>query len=555
MVGGSEDMHTEIFNNIDLLVSMAGSTLNVQDIESELITINREIQDKKSQLEDLKSMMNDTRYFNASSELVDKNIEVSLQSKIRRLMREIKKIELQLNQAKKEEGKLYSDISSLKERIEENEKYVDALASKTEGSTNEAFKGIVSNEKEHLEHLKEEMSEKEKKHQSVLKDLELQNQALLELNEKREREEDRLKEITDHLGNPNTYMDEDLKRQDEERLRTLNEAIDDLQKKKLEYLTDPNMVGADAKELIANGNYTEALNKIKELLATVKSKPFMDVSNLSVLDEELEKRENERAELSNYIDTKDYAGVNQTFLSNRISSVNEEIILEQEVVQSLESIHGKVDQNMGSNLSEKIASLETDVTRITKEKEEYQTLMADVSKSRKTKVNLENAILKKEKEKEAMNLILDHYKQDLLFQITLSNTISKLIQKLNGRNHDYEEEIQELQHMSVLEEVSIDYIEEEKDKEKLRKINEEIKQIKNRKKFDKTPDELYDQIEMLLANFSATTPSNQAKKEEPVDLDIDELFSDEERVSPRIKVVEMIPAQTVRSDGGSSYGA
>ena len=38
-------MHTEIFNQIDLLVSMAGSTLNTDDIESELITINKEIQD------------------------------------------------------------------------------------------------------------------------------------------------------------------------------------------------------------------------------------------------------------------------------------------------------------------------------------------------------------------------------------------------------------------------------------------------------------------------------------------------------------------------------
>lgn len=46
MVGGSGFMHTEIFNNIDLLVSMANSSLNVGDIESELVTINKEIQNK-----------------------------------------------------------------------------------------------------------------------------------------------------------------------------------------------------------------------------------------------------------------------------------------------------------------------------------------------------------------------------------------------------------------------------------------------------------------------------------------------------------------------------
>ena len=549
-------MHTEIFNNIDLLVSMAGSTLNVQDIESELITINREIQDKKSQLEDLKSMMNDTRYFNASSELVDKNIEVSLQSKIRHLDRKMKDIEANLNRIKKEESKLYSDITSLKERIDENQKYVDVLDSKKDNLENGALEGIISKEKEHLQHLRKELDTKEKKHQAVLKDLELSGQALSELTEKKEGEEARLKDITDHLGNPNAYIDEDLKKQDEERLRTLNETIDDLQKRKLEYLTDPNMIGADAKELVANGNYTEALNKIKELLAVVKKKPFMDITNLSVLDEELEKKENERTELSNYIDTKDYAGMNSGSASIRMEYANKEIALEQQIIESLQDVNQKVDQNIETSLSQAIQNLEQEIVRLTNEVEEYQSLMQDASKSRKTKANLENAVLKKEKEKEAVNLILDHYKQDLLFQITLSNTISKMVQKLNQHTQDYQGEIQELQHMTVLDEASIDYTEEERDKDKLRNINEEIRQIKNRKKFDKTPDEIYDQIEMLLANFGSTTSKIEPKKVEEMDLDIDELFSDVVKESPKIKVVEMIPAQTVRSDqGGNFHGA
>ena len=549
-------MHTEIFNNIDLLVSMAGSTLNVQDIESELITINREIQDKKSQLEDLKSMMNDTRYFNASSELVDKNIEVSLQSKIRHLDRKMKDIEANLNRIKKEESKLYSDITSLKERIDENQKYVDVLDSKKDNLENGALEGIISKEKEHLQHLRKELDTKEKKHQAVLKDLELSGQALSELTEKKEGEEARLKDITDHLGNPNAYIDEDLKKQDEERLHTLNETIDDLQKRKLEYLTDPNMIGADAKELVANGNYTEALNKIKELLAVVKKKPFMDITNLSVLDEELEKKENERTELSNYIDTKDYAGMNSGSASIRMEYANKEIALEQQIIESLQDVNQKVDQNIETSLSQAIQNLEQEIVRLTNEVEEYQSLMQAASKSRKTKANLENAVLKKEKEKEAVNLILDHYKQDLLFQITLSNTISKMVQKLNQHTQDYQGEIQELQHMTVLDEASIDYIEEERDKDKLRNINEEIRQIKNRKKFDKTPDEIYDQIEMLLANFGSTTSKIEPKKVEEMDLDIDELFSDVVKESPKIKVVEMIPAQTVRSDqGGNFHGA
>ena len=74
--------------------------------------------------------MNDTRYFNASSELVDKNIEVSLKSKIARLNREIKDIETKNEKVKEDESKLYEIITDLKEKIEENEKYIQVLESK-----------------------------------------------------------------------------------------------------------------------------------------------------------------------------------------------------------------------------------------------------------------------------------------------------------------------------------------------------------------------------------------------------------------------------------------
>ena len=71
-------MHTEVFNNIDTLINMANSPLNIDEINTELITLRKNIKTKQSEIEDLKSLMTDSRYFNASNELVDKNIEISL---------------------------------------------------------------------------------------------------------------------------------------------------------------------------------------------------------------------------------------------------------------------------------------------------------------------------------------------------------------------------------------------------------------------------------------------------------------------------------------------
>ena len=550
-------MHTDIFSNIDLLIEMAGSSLNTLDIEGELKDINKEIQDKKAQIEDLKGMMNDTRYFNASSELVDKNIEVSLKSKISRLNRKIKDIQLKLNDVKKEEAKIHDDILTLKERIEKNKEYNTLLESKS-GQLDSAYQSIVEQENKALQDLEQELEKKNKRYQEVLRELEVHEQALKELTDKKNSDSTRLKEIEDNLANPNAYIDEDLKSHDEERLNSLNESLEELQQKKLEYLTDPNMIGADAKELVVNGDYTEALNKIKELLSIVKSKPFMDITNLSILDEELEKKENERAELASVIDSKNYSGMNSDAASKRITYLNQEIAKEQNEVNRYQESSKQIDQEIVTNLSNLIRSLEADINHITSEIEEYQHLLEDSSKTRKTKANLESAILKKSKEKEVMENILHNYKKDLLFQINVSNTLLKIIQKFQKNISEYQHEVEDLEHVSMLDEVSKDFVQEEQDKEKLRSINEEIKQIKNRKKFDKTPDEIYDQIEMLLANLNVPVKSTQEKKEVPSDLEIDDLFGNVVAEQPRIKVVNMFPVETVQSDatsGGVTYGA
>ena len=546
-------MHTEIFNQIDLLVSMAGSTLNPLDIESELIAINKDIQDKKQEIQDLKSIMNDARYFNASSELVDKNIEVSLKAKISRLNRKVKDIHAKLDDKKDEEEKLHNDVTSLKAKLEENKKYVNTLESKT--NTSSLFQEIITNEKNHVQALEEELKGKSERYESVLRELELNHQALSEITLKRDSEEARLKDILDDLNNPNAYIDEDLKLRDEERLNSLNKSLEELQNKKLEYLTDPNMIGADAKELIVNEDYTEALNKIKELLAIVKAKPYMDVTNLSVLDEELEKKENERRELSSLIDSKNYAEMNRDTITKRIGYAQEEVEKEKNEISNYQASMQDIDQNVIANLSALIKDLESEIVKVTKEIEEYSLMVKDNSRSRKTKLNLENAKLKKEKEKEVMEMVLANYKKDLLFQVNVTSTMAKIIEKFNHNIEKYKQEITELQRLAEINSTSKDFVLEEQDKEKLRSINEEIKQIKNRKNFTRTPDEIYDEIEMFLANqtTSSASPKQEEKKEviEPV---IDDLFTDTLESQPRIKVVEMIPAQTVQS-GGATYGA
>ena len=138
-----------------------------------------------------------------------------------------------------------------------------------------------------------------------------------------------------------------------------------------------------------------------------------------------------------------------------------------------------------------------------------------------------------------------------------ASRLEKLLERYNQDITQKTEEIEELNRMALFDGASKDYIGEEQDKEELEKINDEIKQIKNCRKYDRTPDEIYDQIEMLLANTKVDAPIKEEKEEEnQVEVPIDGLFDNEPtKEEPLIKVVEMIPATTVSEMGGHSYGA
>lgn len=553
-------MHTEIFNNIDLLVEMAGSSLNVDDINAELITINKEINDKTQAIEDLKSIMNDARYFNASNELIDKNIEISLKSKINRLKRKIKDINSELNLIKEEESKLHNEVNKLKGQITHNEKYLTVLKKKSESSSSNNYKQIVLTEEDNLNRLKEELLKKEQKHKTVLKELELNSQALKELTQNKEQEEEKLKAITDSLNNPNSYIDEDLKKDDEAKLISLNEALEKAEKRKLELLTDPNMIGTDAKELIIKNNNAEALSKIKELVTIVKGKPFMDIENASILDEVLEKAEKERAELATLLETKDYKGLNNDVLSKRTNYINEQITKINNIISEYQTIIKEADEDIDNNISILIKEIEASITKIAGEIEEYETLLKDKSKSNKTRANLENTLQKKTKEKEIMEDLLQNYQNDLLTKISLTNALNKEIENFNQNITEYKEELKEISNIASLELNAKDFLEEEQDKDKLKAKNDEIKQIKNRKKYTKTPNEIYDQIEMSLA--TSTPSKTRSSKTEQTDILIDNLYEEENEPiknskEPQLKVVKMIPVQTIKAKDkeGDVYGA
>lgn len=543
-------MHTEVFNNIDLLVEMTGSKNNTDEISAELITLQRTIRNKKEQIEDLKSIMNDTRYFNASNELVDKNIEISLKNKIVRLERKIKEISAEHETLNEKEQNLHEEISFLKTKLSKNEKYVTILTTKTNDSKNNFYKNILKEEAENVSIIKSELDKKEKKYKDLLKEIELNNQAMEELDNKLDIEKSRLEDITDSLKNPNAYIDVDLKKEDEDELAKRKEELDLLEKRRIELLTDASVIATDAKQFIVDENYIGALSKIKELVTIVKSEPYMDITSINILEEELEKKEVERAEISNLIENKNYNGASSEAINNRISYLGAEISKNKEIIEKYEEEISSLDEETSNHLATVINDLEKEIETKENILEEYKNLLNKEATSTRTKSNLETAITKKTKEKRILDGLLVSYKENLLDNITKTNSLSELINNFNSEIAKYEKELENLNKLKSLDLSTRDLIEEEKDKEQLRIINSEIDALNKRKRFELSADEIYDQIEMSLAEYTKKEEHKKIEEPKEIGIAIDDLFENKDN---KIKVVEMIPVETVTSsDAGGN---
>ncbi len=567
-------MHTEVFNNIDTLISMADSPLNIDEINTELITLRRQINNKKNEIEDLKSLMTESRYFNASNELVDKNIEISLKNKINRLNRKIKDLKNTIDDIKNREKSVHNDIAALKDKLTLNSNYVKTLEKKAkESSSNTYYQELLTKEQKNVTDLSNELEEKSNLYNSILEELKLNNQAHKELSDKLTNEKNHLNDILDNLNNPNAYLDEELKKSDEEKLSTLETELENLEKRKLELLTDANMIGSDAKEFIISNDIISALNKVKELITIVKTKPYMDINNPDILDEELEKKESLRNELSSLIDNRAYENLDNNSLNKRINYIKETITQNEDTIKTYQLEINKIDEIVNSSLGKNITELEEELLKLEKSITEYRTIVKDKNKSTRTKANLENVIAKKEKERDILNDILSNYKENLLAKIERTNILDNINKSLEEENNKFNYELNKLSKLSMLDLRTKDLVSEEEDKDKLKQVNEEIKAIKNRQKFSKTPDEIFDEIDMYLATVKPKEENKTPKaKQEPeikdilptaptVEVNVPDLVPTIEvpkevpmpKTEPEmLKVIDIIPVETIKEKTGGN---
>lgn len=518
-------MQSDIIKKIDVLVEMAGATSNIDTLYAELMEIEKESEKLKRELSLLMSNDLKEKYFKASEKQVDENIKVSLESKIRKQEISLDELQEQIDSVVLEESKLHDSIAKTKEDITSINSYITALSERIltmkESSSLEKYKAILNEENKHIDDLVTLLNEKENEYAKILDKLNYLDLAKSEIETKLKGDKERLLDTKSNLVNPASYIDEELKEVDEERTKEIGNHLLELDKRRIEIITDPAMIAAEAKNLIEENDTNGALSKLKELVTIVKSKPYMSLSSgevSSVLQEELESANIKRDEFASLIDSKDYTIVDTEVLSSRILYLTDEINEYKTKIEQCNEEINRLDTNVFANLNEKLnRSIEASI-QLEQSICEYEEILKNTEdKTPKRRAILNAAFQKKKKDLENLYMVIDSYKEDQKALVERTHEIESVeIVKYEELIQKIQIEIDKLN--EILSEVTNtkDVLDIENDRNKLKELDENVKAIKHRQKYSETPDAIYDEFEIMFGAGSTekvnTSLDNKVKE-------------------------------------------
>ncbi len=505
-------MENDITRKIDTLVEMSESTLNVDTANAELQEIDSRVIFLNTELDLLNEEGKKEKYFKASEKQVDENIKVSLEAKIKKQERAIQNLQKEIDNVVDEEIMLHNILTKLQNSITSSNEYIGILNdrySAISDSENKAYyQKLLQDENQKLEDLIASLHLKEEEHNSVLQNLNTLNSDMAEMQEQLENEKSRLAETKSNLLNPLSYINEEMKKIDEDRKSEIIKELENLEKRREEILSDPVMIANEAKALIIEDDRENALAKIKELVSIAKSKPFMDIPNgtelAALLKDEEESAILARDEFAGFIDTKNYMDQDNKVIEERINYLDLEINgLEEKIRMAKEEIK-KIDTIEIQQLNERLENTLEVESELENDLKNYQIIMESEQEDKTPKRRAILAAAFNTKQNELANVLnlVNHYKYDQKILIGKAYKLEAIdIKKYEEEIFARQEEILEMTALLKNTNKVKDVLAIENDKKKLKELDDAVKDIKHRAKYSQTPSEIYDEIEIYLGSM------------------------------------------------------
>mgnify|MGYP002576659562 FL=1 len=553
-------MQNDVLAKIDTLIQMSDCQSDINALRIQLSELEKTITKKENELKLIKNSINEDKYYDESAEIVDKNIEISLNKKIKNLKKSLIDIESQLSDELAKENELNLKLEQLKKEIEEKENFLDILDEKIEMLSNdekENFENLKIETKEKLEKAKKQYNSKKKCYDKIQGKLEVLSFSKSEFERKIEDESSKLIDVKANLLNKRNYINNDLKAEDDQKISDLSKEISTLKKEKLELEDNPLMIAEKAREYLNDEDYTGTLKEIEKLKNIILKQAYMDVEGLNAsenLNIELENAKAKRDEFASMINSKNYESVDTTLIKDRLSYIKE---IKENCIKSIDEIKEKIkniDNIELDDLCKRINYCENEAETLKKKIDEFKNGINDEELSLSRKVSLQTSLIKKEEELENIQKLMSSYRKDRNSLIITSFNLEKNeISKLEQRVEQINEEIKKLNKLVSSTNKSKDTIAIENDKNYLKELNENIKAIKKRQSFDKSPNEIYKEIELLLGKNINSIDNNDTNIEDnlnknlnnEIDLEDD---SNDKIINEESKTDEIITADDLIND-------
>ena len=368
-------MQSKIFSLIDLLLKMANTKNTYEELEAKRNLLLDEINNLKKAIDDLSSSMTDDKYFDASSEIVDRNIEISIVKKLANLEYEEEELEKKLDEKRKKEQDLLVSIEKLKERIVKSKSNMSLVDDRVKFAKNEDVKQLYSSlyqDEEKKSGIDEqELNSLNNDLKANSAEMESLNQAISSVKEKCETLKARLSDVRSSLSNKKSYIDKSAMSKDKEELEALNKDLKRLEEEQSRILMNPVMLVSDIKDLIMNKDDNAALDKLKQLENSINEIPYMNIENKQDLLKELDRLKSQKDEIISSINDHEYVSRDITLIDNRISWLKSLIIYYKRSIKAYEEEIKYIDNNLVLPASKELKSAESEALNAEKQIDEY----------------------------------------------------------------------------------------------------------------------------------------------------------------------------------------
>lgn len=499
-----------VFNLLDLLVKMSNTDSNAETLTAELEDLTAELEQKQNELDELKFSITDDKYFDASGEIVDRNIEISTSKKIKNIEHEIIEQRSLLAELEEQSQKLDEEIAELNAKITNFRAYLDVVElrknTSQDSQTVEMYTQIGTEETEYLSGLEADLTIKIGKLDSLNADI-FSTKENIELNEQRvSSEKANLEEIRNNLATKSVYINNALKEKDEQEVNSLTDQIAIIQEKITTIKNNPAYLVNKIKDMIANNDTLAIDSELNHLIVEIEKIPYMNVNGDTQLEEFLEEVTKKRDDFKTYIENKRYDGIDTPIIEERINHLEESKIYNSKKIDKLKIQLTDIDTTLIPKVNNKIAQAEEVRQTIMKEIANYESSESNPKGHKKASVQA--SLNRKNSELKITNEIINAYLKEQRILIERANNIETVeIEELTNQIHDYETEINDLNKLLILKNKSKDVIEIEKDQEELQKLTTDIDLIKYRGEFKTTPRKIIADIRKML-NLDYTYHTN-----------------------------------------------